>query len=171
MIIFSVGLVVLLRLHCLRIALENEEKSVANDTEYGIQNTKLLSATHIVFYLSCLCETLIRHPSFDWISGLGFAMLFFAMVLLGWIVRILGDNWTVRQLFVERYRFTDHWLLQRMKQSNVILIIIPELVGLALLCHAKYSFLFLFPVYMGIFYKQTRQENVFFKETVASSRQ
>lgn len=178
--------VFVLRLYFLKISLRNEQRILANGgSEYGVQNTKLLTVVHIVFYLSCLseavlkqasfdglsvlglavlaeflkeiaikeapldndrkpndvilkkgykvskwvddknnviqsdtvlsdgmsCETLIKQPLFDWFSGLGFVMLFSAMATLYYLRIILGDKWTVGQLFGETCHPIHHWQL------------------------------------------------------------
>nr|WP_238336482.1 isoprenylcysteine carboxylmethyltransferase family protein [Streptococcus suis] len=91
------------------------------------------------------------------------------MATLYYLRRILGDKWTVGQLFGETYHPIYQWLFQTVRHPNIFLIIIPELVGLALLCHAKYSLIFLFPIYMGILHGRIREENLLEKETVVSN--
>ncbi len=78
-----------------------------------MQNTKLLTVVHIVFYLSCLSEAVLKQASFDGLSVLGLAVLFFSMMMLCWVTRILGDIWTVKLMLVKNHRFIDHWLLEQ----------------------------------------------------------
>nr|WP_244227922.1 isoprenylcysteine carboxylmethyltransferase family protein [Streptococcus suis] len=89
------------------------------------------------------------------------------MATLYYLRIILGDKWTVGQLFGETCHPIHRWLFQTVRHPNIFLIIIPELVGLALLCHAKYSLIFLFPIYMRILHGRIREENLLVKETVA----
>ncbi len=63
------------------------------------------------------------------------------------------DSWaTIR----ETYHPIHHWLFQTVRHPNIFLIIIPELVGLALLCHAKYSLIFLSNLYEDFAWTNTR---------------
>lgn len=167
MIVFWVISVFVLRLYFLKISLRNEQQILANGgSEYGVQNTKLLTVVHIVFYLSCLSEAVLKQASFDGLSVLGLAVLFFSMMMLCWVTRILGDIWTVKLMLVKNHRFIDHWLFRTVKHPNYFLNIIPELIGLSLLCHSKYSFIILFPIYMVVLYRRIHEENILLKEVI-----
>lgn len=152
----------------LKISIKNEKRILKNGgSEFGVQNTKLLTIVHILFYLSCLVEAVVRHTKFDTLSSLGLIFLLFSMGMLFWVTRLLGDIWTVKLMLVKDHRFVDHWLFRVVKHPNYFLNIIPELIGLALLCHATYSFLILFPVYMVILYRRRiHEENNLLKTVI-----
>ncbi len=159
--------VFLLRLVFLKISLRNEKQILKDGgKEYGVQNTKLLTVIHILFYLSCLVESLWKQQQFDWISSIGLLLLVFSMSMLYWVTRILGDIWTVKLMLVKDHKFIDHWLFRFIKHPNYFLNILPELVGLALLCHATYSFCLLAPIYAFILYKRIAEENKLLKEVI-----
>ncbi|HEL2399157.1 TPA: isoprenylcysteine carboxyl methyltransferase family protein [Streptococcus suis] len=167
MIVFLVICIFLVRIYFLKISIKNEKRILKNGgSEFGVQNTKLLTVVHILFYLSCLIEAVVRHTKFDTLSSLGLIFLLFSMGMLFWVTRLLGDIWTVKLMLVKGHRFVDHWLFRVVKHPNYFLNIIPELIGLALLCHATYSFLILFPVYMIILYRRIHEENNLLKTVI-----
>ncbi len=167
MVVFLVICIFLVRIYFLKISIKNEKRILKNGgSEFGVQNTKLLTVVHILFYLSCLVEAVVRHAKFDTLSSLGLIFLLFSMGMLFWVTRLLGDIWTVKLMLVKDHRFVDHWLFRVVKHPNYFLNIIPELIGLALLCHATYSFLILFPVYMVILYRRIHEENNLLKTVI-----
>ncbi|HFI0704878.1 TPA: isoprenylcysteine carboxyl methyltransferase family protein [Streptococcus suis] len=166
-VVFLVVCIFLVRIYFLKISIKNEKRILKNGgSEFGVQNTKLLTVVHILFYLSCLVEAVVRHAKFDTLSSLGLIFLLFSMGMLFWVTRLLGDIWTVKLMLVKDHRFVDHWLFRVVKHPNYFLNIIPELIGLALLCHATYSFLILFPVYMVILYRRIHEENNLLKTVI-----
>ncbi|HFU3788449.1 TPA: isoprenylcysteine carboxyl methyltransferase family protein [Streptococcus suis] len=171
MVVFLVICIFLVRIYFLKISIKNEKRILKNGgSEFGVQNTKLLTVVHILFYLSCLVEAVVRHAKFDTLSSLGLIFLLFSMGMLFWVTRLLGDIWTVKLMLVKDHRFVDHWLFRVVKHPNYFLNIIPELIGLALLCHATYSFLILFPVYMVILYRRIHEENNLLKTVIIPNR-
>ncbi|HFR3860518.1 TPA: hypothetical protein ACHVHJ_002160, partial [Streptococcus suis] len=61
MIVFLVICIFLVRIYFLKISIKNEKRILKNGgSEFGVQNTKLLTVVHILFYLSCLVEAVVR---------------------------------------------------------------------------------------------------------------
>ena len=157
----------LLRLFFLKISIKNEKRILADGgKEYGVANTKLLTICHILFYAACLTEAIVKKASFDAVSAIGLALLVFAMAMLYWVIQLLGPIWTVKLMLVKNHHFVDHWLFQTIKHPNYFLNILPELIGLALLCHASLSFSLLFPPYLFILYRRIREENRLLQEVI-----
>ena len=157
----------LLRLFFLKISIKNEKRILADGgKEYGVANTKLLTICHILFYAACLTEAIVKKASFDAVSAIGLALLVFAMAMLYWVIQLLGPIWTVKLMLVKNHHFVDHWLFQTIKHPNYFLNILPELIGLALLCHATYSFCLLFPLYVLILNRRIREENKLLQEVI-----
>ncbi|MBY5035637.1 isoprenylcysteine carboxyl methyltransferase family protein [Streptococcus gallolyticus] len=172
MIAILVGALFLLRLFFLKISIRNEKQILADGgEEFGVANTKLLTLAHILFYVACLMEASIKQVSFDTVSAFGLILLVFAMVMLYWVVQLLGSIWTVKLMLVKNHRFINHWLFRTIKHPNYFLNILPELIGLALLCHASYSFILLFPLYAFILYKRIKEENKLLKEVIIPNSQ
>ena len=167
MIVLLVSLLFLLRLFFLSISIKNEKRILAEGgKEYGVANTKLLTISHILFYAACLIEAVIKNVAFDTLSALGLIFLIFSMAMLYLVILLLGPIWTVKLMLVKNHRFVDHWLFQTVKHPNYFLNILPELIGLALLCHATYSFCLLFPLYVLILYRRIREENRLLQEVI-----
>ena len=93
------------------------------------------------------------------------------MAALYWVIQLLGPIWTVKLMLVKNHRFVDHWLFQTVKHPNYFLNILPELIGLALLCHATYSFCLLFPLYVLILNRRIREENKLLQEVLIPNGQ
>ena len=165
------GLIVLavfvFRLVFLKISMKNEKAILANGgREYGVQNTKYITILHILFYLSCFAEAPIRQVRFDALSAIGFGLLLFSMFMLYVVTQLLGEIWTVKLMLVKNHKFVDHWLFRYVKHPNYFLNIVPELIGLALLCHALISFCILFPLYAVVLYNRIKEEEKLLKEVI-----
>lgn len=155
-----VCLIFLARLLFLRLSLKNEANILKNGgREYGQKNTQVLTLLHILFYLSCLAEAILRGQNFDWISTIGLVFLAFSIWMLYFVTRILKGIWTVKLMLVKDHKFIEHWLFRLVKHPNYYLNIIPELLGLTLLCHSYISFSLLFPCYLVLLYRRIRQED------------
>ena len=165
------GLIVLVvfifRLVFLKRSIKNEKAILANGgREYGVQNTKYITILHILFYLSCFAEATIRQVHFDTFGVMGLGLLIFAMFMLYVVTKLLGEIWTVKLMLVKNHQFVDHWLFRYVKHPNYFLNIIPELIGLALLCYALLSFSILFPFYIIVLYNRIKEEEQLLREVI-----
>lgn len=166
-IVAIVLLVFLLRLVFLKLSIKNEKRILADGgKEFGIQNTKYITVLHILFYFCCLIEAIVTKPSFDVMSSVGLLLLTFSMVMLYVVTRLLGDIWTVKLMLVNNHQFVDHWLFRVVKHPNYYLNILPELFGLALLCHAKWTMILLYPLYLLVLYRRIQEENKLLAEVI-----
>ena len=70
--------VFIIRLFFLKISIKNEKKILKDGgREYGVENSKRITILHILFYLFCFIEAIIRKPKFDKISFLGLFLIVF----------------------------------------------------------------------------------------------
>lgn len=160
MILMIVGAVFLLRLVFLKISKKNEAIILANGgVEYGVENTKRLTLVHIIFYLGCIIEAYLRQTIVDQVGVLGLGLLLFAFIILVTVVRLLAGIWTVKLMIAQNHQFNDHWLFRVVKHPNYFLNIIPELIGLSMLCHAWYTLLCVGPFYCIILRNRIKEEN------------
>ena len=97
---------------------------------------------------------------------MGLGLLIFAMFMLYVVTKLLGEIWTVKLMLVKNHQFVDHWLFRYVKHPNYFLNIIPELIGLALLCHALLSFCILFPFYIIVLYNRIKEEEQLLREVI-----
>ena len=84
--------VFVIRLFFLNISIKNEKKILKDGgREYGVENSKRITILHILFYLFCLIEAIIRKPKFDKISFLGLLLIIFSIFMLYTVTRFLDS--------------------------------------------------------------------------------
>lgn len=167
MIYVIVIAVFIIRLFFLKISIKNEKRILKDGgKEYGVENSKRITILHILFYLGCLIEALIKKPAFDTISFIGLVLIIFSIFMLYTVTRLLKDIWTVKLMILKNHQFVDHWLFVNIKHPNYFLNILPELVGLALLCHASYTALILSPLYIYVMSIRIKEEEQLLKEVI-----
>lgn len=168
MIIGIVILVFFIRLYFLKISIKNEQRILAEGgTEYGKENSKRITILHILFYLGCSVEAFIHKTQFDnTISIVGLILVVFSMFMLYVVTQLLKDIWTVKLMLVKNHKYNDHWLFRVVKHPNYFLNIVPELVGLALFCHAKYTAMILLPLYAIVLYIRIKEEENILKNII-----
>lgn len=155
------------RLIFLQRSIANEKRILENGgKEFGVQNTKYLTLVHIVFYVACLIEALVRQTVFDSMSLAGVFLLIFSMLMLMLVIHLLGDIWTVKLMLVKDHKFVDHVLFRTVKHPNYFLNILPELLGLVLLSHAYVTFILVFPVYAIVLYQRIAEEERLLQEVI-----
>ena len=127
----------LLRLVSLRVSLRHEQGLIAEGArQFGRKNSQLLAAAHIVYYFSALAEAHVRGAVFDGVSAAGTLLLAFAFAVLLYVIRTLGGLWTLKIYIHPQHRLNRSWLFRYVRHSNYFLNIVPELIGVGLLCHA-----------------------------------
>ena len=82
------------------------------------------------------------------------------------VTRLLKDIWTVKLMILKDHKFVNHWLFVNVKHPNYFLNILPELAGLALLCHALYTALVISPLYIFVMYIRIKEEEKLLKEII-----
>lgn len=157
-----------LRLFFLKISKKNESEILkSGGKEYGVKNTKILTILHVLFYLSCISEAVIFGAKFDLFGIIGIALLIFAFAMLYYIVNcLLKGIWTVKLMVANNHKYNPHWLFKTIKHPNYYLNIFPELIGLAMLCHAKFTFIFIMPFYLFIIFKRVKEEDKILKDII-----
>ncbi|HES9413754.1 isoprenylcysteine carboxyl methyltransferase family protein [Streptococcus pyogenes] len=156
-----------IRLVFLKKSITNEKAILAQGgQEFGAQNTKFLTLLHIMIYVFAVIEALLKQIKFDGISFLGLLLMLLSVAVLYEVTRILGDIWTVKLMLAKDHKYVDHWLFKTIKHPNYFLNIAPELVGIALLCHAKITAMLLFPCYIVVIYSRIREENKLLAEVI-----
>ncbi len=157
----------IIRLLFLKISKTNEAKILENGgREYGITNTKILTILHIIFYFSSLFEAIIKKVEFDIFSLIGLVLIIFSMLMLYIVVKLLDGIWTVKLMIVKNHKFNNHFLFRSIKHPNYFLNILPELIGIALLCHSKITSMLVLPLYAIVMYIRIKEENMLIKEVI-----
>ena len=167
MIYLTVALVFLLRLAFLKVSVKNEKRILAEGgKEYGQANSKKLTILHILFYICAPLEALWRGVHYDMISYVGLGLILFSMLMLFVVVSLLKEIWTVKLMILNKHYYVDHFPFRWVKHPNYFLNILPELLGLSLLCHALVTALILSPFYLYVIVKRIQEEERLLKEII-----
>lgn len=162
-----VVLIFLIRLYFLKISIKNEKKILEDGgREYGKENSKRITILHILFYLSCAVEAEIKKVNFDYISAVGLALIIFSIFMLYVVTSLLKDIWTVKLMVLKNHKYNNHWLFRNIKHPNYFLNILPELVGLSLLCHSIISSSIILPFYAVVMYIRIKEEEKVLREII-----
>lgn len=145
----------------------NERNILENGgVEYGRKVSRYLATLHGLFYLGCLIEGIIRKSQFDSMSMIGLGLLIFSMLILYYVVGILGEVWTIKLMVAKQHVYNHHWIFRIVKHPNYYLNIIPELIGLSLLCHAFVVSIVLFPIYLFVLVLRIKEENYVLRKLI-----
>lgn len=149
-----------LRLISLAISIKNEKKIKSMGAiQYGKMNSMLLTLAHIVFYFSCLFEACKNEEwQLDSTSKIGLGLLIFAYTMLFYVIYQIRNVWTLKVYILPEHKINNTFLFKWIKHPNYYLNIIPELIGMAVLCKASNTFCILFPIYMVLLFIRIRQE-------------
>ncbi|MDO4698695.1 MAG: isoprenylcysteine carboxyl methyltransferase family protein [Pasteurellaceae bacterium] len=159
MIIGLFCLFFVIRLYSLSISIKNEKNLIAKGAvQYGTLNSKILSIVHVIFYFSALFEAIYSGVSFDTISAVGTLLIVLALVALFWVIKELKEIWTVKLYILPNHQINTSPLFKYVRHPNYFLNIIPELLGVVLLCHAWKTLAFIFPIYLVILGVRIYQE-------------
>lgn len=161
----SFMLAVAIRMVSLVKSISNEKKlKKAQAVEYGKINSRILTMAHILFYLSCLMESIVLGKEPGSITFMGIGLFIFSMIIL-WIVIIsLGEVWTVKLIIAPQHKVNESFIFRYFRHPNYFLNIIPELISIALICQAWFTLLIGLPVYLIPLAIRIRQEEKIMKK-------
>lgn len=148
-----------LRLVSLSFSIRNEKLlQKKGAVQYGKFNSLLLTLAHIAYYFSALYEAYATEVSFNAISIAGVCVMALAYGMLFYVIYKLKDIWTVKLYIVPNQRIERSFLFRTVRHPNYYLNIMPELLGVALLCNAWITFYVGFPLYLCLLIVRIRQE-------------
>jgi len=147
LIIFLVG--VYLRLVIFpRISLKNEFKLKSNHAkEYGSKNSFILGALHVLFYYGSIIEACLKKAQPDYITLIGTIIYFLSFIVLFYVIKQLKTFWTTKIIIAEDHPLNTSFLFKYIKHPNYFFNLIPELIGLALICKSFYVSIVILPLY------------------------
>lgn len=158
-----------LRLATLAISIRNEKRLLRQGAvQYGRRNSALLTLAHVAYYGLALYEAYARGVCFDGVSAWGVGVMAFAYAMLFYVVYKIRDVWTVKLYIAPNHRIERSFLFRTVRHPNYYLNIIPELIGLALLCHAWGTLAAGLPLYLCILAVRIRREEQVMKHLWAS---
>lgn len=153
-------LIFCIRLISLSISIKNEKRLIAvGAKQFGEKNSKLLALAHIVYYFAALAETYIQGVQFDTTSMVGLVIIVFSLIMLFYVIYELGEIWTVKIYIHPQHTINRSWLFRYVRHPNYFLNVIPELIGVGLLCHAWTVMIIGLPLYLIILAIRIRQEH------------
>ena len=154
-----------LRLISLAFSIRNEKRLLKSGAkQYGKLNSLLLTLAHIAYYFGALYEAYIKGVDFNTLSMVGVAVMAFAYGVLFYVIYRLRDVWTVKLYIAPNHRIERSFLFRSIRHPNYYLNIIPELIGVALLCNAWTTLCIGFPLYLCLLIVRIRQEEAAMKE-------
>lgn len=143
----------------LSYSIKNEKRILKQGAvQYGKFNSLLLTLIHVAYYFSALYEAYTCKVTFNTISIWGVALMAFAYVMLFYVIYKLKDIWTVKLYIIPNQRIEKSFLFRTVRHPNYILNIIPELIGVALLCNAWMTISIGLPIYLILLGIRIKQE-------------
>lgn len=147
-IIILLSIFFILRLGTLAYSIQNEKKlKGAGATEYGKRNSTFMALLHTIYYLGALGEAIYRKNSFDTLSLIGAILFGFSYIILLTVIYQLRDIWTVKLIIAKEQKINKNFLFKYIRHPNYFLNIIPELIGIGLLCKAWTAMVVILPFY------------------------
>lgn len=154
----------ILRLLSLSFSIRNEKRLLKKGAkQYGKRNSLLLTLAHVAYYFGALYESYAQGTDFDAVSTVGAGVMAFAYAMLFFVIYKLRDVWTVKLYIVPHQRIERSFLFRTVRHPNYYLNILPELIGVALLCHAWLTLCVGFPLYLCLLVVRIRQEEAAMK--------
>lgn len=140
----------LVRLSTLFISIRNERRLKADGgIEFGALNSTILAVLHIGFYLSAIAEAYVNQVQIDSLTLVGVAVYLFSIAALFYVIHELSPIWTVKLIIAREHSLNNSLLFRYFRHPNYFLNVVPELIGLALMCKAYDTLLILFPIYLA----------------------
>lgn len=160
-----------LRLVSLSYSIRNEKRILQlGAVQHGAFNSLMLTLVHIVYYFSALYEAYRSGIGFNHYSAWGTAVMAFSYIMLFYVIYKLRDVWTVKVYIVPNQRIEKSFLFRVVRHPNYFLNIIPELIGVGLLCNAWYTIMIGLPVYGCFLAIRIRQEEKAMKGMWSSTK-
>lgn len=160
-----------LRAISLGVSVRNEKRlKSAGAVEYGRRNSLALAGFHGLVYLGTIVEAFVRQTRLDGVGIVGLALYVLSMLFLTLVIRELGALWTVKLILAHGHTLDRSWLFRTIRHPNYVLNIIPELVGLVLICHAWITAAAILPPYVISLAIRIRQEERVMGERFAEYR-
>lgn len=159
-----------LRLISLAFSIRNEKRLLRKGgKQFGKFNSLLLTLAHVAFYFGALYEAYDKEVVFNTLSAVGTGIMAFAYIMLFYVMYKLRDVWTVKLYIVPNQRIDRSFLFRTVRHPNYFLNILPELIGVALLCHAWFTLCIGFPLYLVLLIVRIRQEEAAMKTLWATA--
>lgn len=140
--------IMLIRFISLFKSMSNEKAlKKAGAIEYGKGNSLVLILGHILYYLSCLTEAILFERTVNNYTLAGILVFTFSMIALWIVIFSLKEVWTVKLIIAPKHDINKSFIFKYFRHPNYFLNVIPELIGVALICQSWYTLFIGFPLY------------------------
>lgn len=151
----------MLRLVTLCISIFNERRLKDEGAiEFGRKNSLILAVLHVLFYLSSGYEAWINGIQLDSIGLAGIGLFVFSYIILLYVIHQLRKVWTVKLYIAKEHEINESFLFRYVKHPNYFLSLIPELIGIGLLCHSWITMSVILPFYLISLFVRIKQEEL-----------
>ncbi len=139
----------ILRIGTLVYSIRNERRlKLEGAEEFGKSNSIVLSLMHVLFYVSAVIESVVMGREFNTVSWIGVILFAGSYIILIMVIVQLREIWTVKLFIAKEHKVVKSFLFRTIRHPNYFLNILPELIGIGLLCNAFKTMLFVFPLYL-----------------------
>lgn len=158
-VLLLLALFFVLRLVTLCISILNERRLKEEGAiEFGKKNSLILSALHVLFYISSAYVAWKEDIQLDYIGYIGICLFIFSYVILLYVIYQLRKVWTIKLYIAKKHDVNHSFLFRYVRHPNYFLNIIPELIGIGLLCHSWIAMSCILPFYLISLFVRIKQE-------------
>jgi len=137
-----------MRLATLIYSIKNEKRIIKQGAiQYGKRNSMFMAFLHLLYYISAPIEAYLTNTSFDTTGIVGVILFSFSYIILLYVIYQLRDVWTVKLYIVKNHIVNSTFLFKYFRHPNYFLNIVPELIGIGILCNAWYTMMIVLPLY------------------------
>lgn len=166
-IILFIIVIFILRLITLFYSIKNEKRIKSEGAiEYGKTNSMIMTLLHVLYYISSSIEAYLNKITFDNISFIGVLLFVFSYIILLSVIYQLREVWTVKLYIVKDHKLNTSFLFKYIRHPNYFLNIIPELIGVGMLCKAWHTMIIILPFYAITMVLRIREEERIMKSAL-----
>ncbi|WP_345332579.1 isoprenylcysteine carboxylmethyltransferase family protein [Mucilaginibacter defluvii] len=156
------------RIASMIISIINERRLLSlGAREFDQRNSRRLIFLHLLFYIVCAFDGWYTGHFLETNIGLaGLCLYCFSIIALYYVIYTLGHIWTVKLIIAPEYlhHLNTGRFFRFFRHPNYYLSVIPELIAIAMIFHAYWSFLAVFPLYMATLITRIRREENVMKQ-------
>ncbi len=161
----------LIRALSLMVSAGHERKlRSAGAMELDIRTTRALLGAITTYNVAALIEGVVRGTQLDGIALIGIVLVAASQIALLFVVRALGELWTVKLLLASDHRHVRSTLLDRVRHPNYFLNLVPEWLGLGMAFHAWLVMAVGLPVLLLLLIGRIRHEEKALRDRFADYR-
>lgn len=158
-VLLLLSLFFVLRLVTLCISIFNERRLKDEGAiQFGKKNSLILSVLHVFFYISSAYEAWKEGIQLDCIGYIGIFLFVFSYIILLYVIYQLRKFWTIKLYIAKNHYINKSFLFRYVRHPNYFLSLIPELIGIGLLCHSWITMSFILPFYLISLFVRIKQE-------------